>query len=218
MPDWLRATAIVLMVIFHLVFDLAYYYNWPLDYLNGFWLYWQQLCASLFILVSGMTAQFKPRRLSDFNCILVAALLISGCTYFLNSANYIRFGILHFLYVSNVLHVLLLRHIRVIYKIFIVIIIYLIAPVLYGVDVEHSWFIAFNILPQGFVSLDHYPLLPWLGLFLLGTILSECTSIVHINIPRFRGVTWLSKHSLAIYLLHQPLLLLVLLLFLGTPT
>ncbi|MGL5512096.1 MAG: heparan-alpha-glucosaminide N-acetyltransferase domain-containing protein, partial [Sporomusa sp.] len=44
--DFLRGIAILLMVIFHIAFDLAHFFNWSLDYQNGFW-YFQGKTAAV---------------------------------------------------------------------------------------------------------------------------------------------------------------------------
>ncbi len=60
---------------------------------------------------------------------------------------------------------------------------------------------------------DYTPLLPWFGVMLLGVYagsnLEHCQVCLR-PLPRWgwiRGLSWLGRNSLAVYLLHQPLLM-----------
>ena len=60
---------------------------------------------------------------------------------------------------------------------------------------------------------DHVPILPWLGACLIGYGLGnklvghpKVKDLAQVE-PRPRLLAWMGRHSLAIYLLHQPLLL-----------
>ena len=56
------------------------------------------------------------------------------------------------------------------------------------------------------------PLLPWLGVVLLGMALGSRLSRAPVTATTApsragKGLAWLGRHSLLIYLLHQPLLM-----------
>jgi uncharacterized membrane protein len=57
--------------------------------------------------------------------------------------------------------------------------------------------------PAGFSSTDYFPLLPWFFLFLTGYFLFP---LRREEPPQLRlpGITTLGRHSLLVYLLHQP--------------
>jgi uncharacterized membrane protein len=64
---------------------------------------------------------------------------------------------------------------------------------------------------RGFFSTDYFSLLPWLFLFLTGYFLFRITTTKGWNIKLFaRGrvplLNWMGRHSLLVYLLHQPVL------------
>ena len=65
--------------------------------------------------------------------------------------------------------------------------------------------------PYGFTSSDYFPLLPNFGYFLLGTVVGKRAyagrkSLFPRVTPPLGFLRWLGRHSLMIYLLHQPVL------------
>ncbi|MCG0276295.1 MAG: DUF1624 domain-containing protein, partial [Thermosediminibacteraceae bacterium] len=57
--DLFRGIAIVLMVIFHAVFDLSYYFGMDIDYTRGFWYYEGKLSALMFMAIAGISSCFS---------------------------------------------------------------------------------------------------------------------------------------------------------------
>ena len=80
--------------------------------------------------------------------------------------------------------------------------------------VATPWLIPFGFPYPGFASGDYFPLLPNLGFFLLGALAGrrlypqKISRFPHINTRSYpiRFLCLCGTHSLAIYLLHQPLL------------
>ena len=65
--------------------------------------------------------------------------------------------------------------------------------------------------PYGFTSSDYFPLLPNLGYFLLGAVVGKRAyagrkSLFPRETPPLGLFRWMGRHSLMIYLLHQPVL------------
>ena len=81
------------------------------------------------------------------------------------------------------------------------------------------WLLWLGFIPEQFFTVDYFPLLPWFGVFLLGVFLGNllypgyrrvfCLPDLSGNIP-VKGMAFLGRHSLVIYLLHQPVLLILL--------
>jgi uncharacterized membrane protein len=83
-------------------------------------------------------------------------------------------------------------------------------------DVDFFWLIWLGLAPRDFASLDYVPLLPWFGVVLMGMAggallykdLVRRFPLPDISAwPPVRGLLFLGRNSLAIYILHQPLLL-----------
>jgi uncharacterized membrane protein len=75
----------------------------------------------------------------------------------------------------------------------------------------------FGLTWPGFGASDHFPILPFIGWFMLGTVLGRTvykdrkTLLPSVNesSAAVRFFCWCGRNSLWIYLLHQPVLYLV---------
>lgn len=78
------------------------------------------------------------------------------------------------------------------------------------VRVSAAWLYPLGLRRADFASADYFPLLPWAFLFFLGLCFGKWIDHRRDRPPWDRSVppalTWCGRHSLAIYLLHQPLL------------
>lgn len=210
--DALRGVAIFLMVSFHFVFDLQYYYGRAIETESGFWYVVGKSAAILFIWLAGISSTLSGRACRHGVRLLLWGMLITGVTYWYEPATYVRFGVLHLLGVS-LLTTMYVRH----WTPGLLILAGLIC--LAGGLMVQSWrgnafLLPLGIMPHGFMSLDYYPIFPWYGVFLGGVAAGKL--LYRVRQPllgQFSGndpLSWLGRHSLWIYLLHQPLLLLVL--------
>lgn len=219
--DCIRGIAIVLMVIFHTVFDLAYFYNWPIDYLQGFWYYQGKASAILFMLISGISSTLSRRSVRRGLTVFGAGMLITAATYYYNPAMYVQFGILHLLGFSMViapwttqLPVCLLTVSGISFL--------LAGSVVDDLTAASPWLLPFGLKPASFASLDYYPLLPYLGVIFFGIALGKLLYAGKQSLwpASLTGnfacnLSYLGRHSLLIYLIHQPILLALLFLFLS---
>lgn len=211
--DLLRGIAILLMIIFHIVFDLAYFYHWPVDYLNGFWYYQGKAAAVLFMLVSGISCTLSRNSLQRGLEVLGTGLIITAVTYLLQPAEYIRFGILHLLGSAMLLAPWLKQYSALTLAVAGTVCI-IAGKLTITLTPPLPWFIPLGITPPGFASLDYYPIFPWLGIVLYG--LAAGKLLYPAKQPLWPGAAlyrpagwlgWLGRHSLPVYLVHQPLIL-----------
>ncbi|WP_425059688.1 hypothetical protein SCACP_02870 [Sporomusa carbonis] len=214
--DFFRGTAIILMVVFHTVFDLASFYGWPLDYMNGFWYLEGRASAVLFMLISGISSTLSRNPVHRGIKVFGAGLIITAVTFFFSPEVYIRFGILHLLGTGMITAPFFSRYGAT-----------LLATAGMTVIAVGNWtadliaatatLVPLGIKPPGFASLDYYPLFPWLGVVLLGMaagkLLYPDRQPLWPAASGYRPVRWLiclGRHSLVIYLVHQPVLLVLL--------
>lgn len=208
--DFLRAGAIILMVVFHLIFDLNEFVGINIDYLNGFW-YWEgKISALIFIFLAGISSGFSKNNMKRGIIVLAFAMVITLVTYILYKDQYIIFGILHFLAVCMLLYPLLQR-INNIILLAMAAIIALAAIPLKDIAIDNASLLPLGIMYKGFSTFDYYPLLPYLSVFILGILAYK--TYYYKKLSLFKSyienafIRTVSKNSLAIYLIHQPILI-----------
>lgn len=236
--DLLRGAAILLMVLYHLVFDLDYFAVYDIDVSSGFWLAMARAAASLFLLLvglsltlsysrarlSGQDDRFRQRLLKRSTWILSLALGITIVSYLFIGKGFIVFGVLHLIGLSLMLAYpfLRLQRANVIFGLlFIVLGIYL-----HTISVGFPWLLWLGMTPPDFYSVDYFPVLPWFGLILMGMSLGSRfypdyqrrIALPDLSSSPFvRALAFLGRNSLAVYLIHQPVIIIMLLLFGETP-
>ena len=217
--DALRGLAVVLMVIHHLLYNLAEFLNMP------WWLFTNPvfdvlhyIFSGLFILLSGVSSRFSRGNVERGSIVIVLAVLI---TYVTNRMDMpIWFGILHMLGFSMIFFGMTQKFWDKIPNkaapvIFISLIIAsALATANIPIASENIWFRdALNVLgwvQPGFVSFDYFPLLPWIFVFLLGTWAGIYIRdrklpdwFYEVKPPVFPAI---GRKALLIYILHQPVL------------
>ncbi|MDA8210542.1 MAG: heparan-alpha-glucosaminide N-acetyltransferase [Clostridia bacterium] len=211
--DFFRSIAILLMVFFHLIYDLHFFYNIPIHYESGVVYYIGKASASLFIFLAGISCTLSKNNTKRGLHLLLWALAITVTTSIAVPGSNIIFGILHLLGVS----ILLSTFFQKLKAFFLILIgsgIMIIGVSLPSLTAPNNWLAPLGLLSADFYSADYYPLFPWFGLFLWGVAFGRIKYRERISIFPWdlSQSFWLKpgQHSLSIYLLHQPVLLLIL--------
>ena len=211
--DVLRAVAIMLMVLFHLVYDLKEFAGFNINYQAPLWFFIGKISALLFIFLSGLCSGFSRFPARRGIKVLFYGMVITGVTYLFMKDEYVRFGILHFLGVAMILSGLLIR---------------LSSGTLLGLAgasallgfwfkeqvVKTSLLLSFGLIYGGFRSIDYYPLFPYLAVTIVGILAyrgfyaKRAKPLVEFELNS-NLIRWLSRNSLGVYLLHQPIILLI---------
>lgn len=165
--------------------------------------------------------------------IFSGGLAITAVTWFFLKGGFVVFGVLHLIGLSIVLAYPLLRfkYINLMLGVVFAAVGIHLNSFLFG----FPWLLWLGLMPAGFYSVDYFPVLPWFGLVLIGTFFGNilypegCRRIRFEAKPRFRQVSenlvlrrnpvtnalsFLGKNSLLIYLVHQPVLIALIILFL----
>jgi len=234
--DILRGIAIVMMIVFHTLFDLAFFRIMPFDVYNGFWRYFAYATASLFLLIVGISLaisharaishlhgwalvkKFVVRGAGFFCCVLLVTL---GTWWYLQEG-FVIFGILHLIGVAVMVSPLFFR-----FRTWnaVIGIVFIAAGWIIATIPGPMGLLVFGIHPLTFQSVDYTPLFPWMGLVLVGLAVGEFVypgGVRRWTFPKLPALasgplTFLGRHSLVIYLVHQPVILLVLYLVTGAP-
>lgn len=211
--DFLRGIALILMVYFHTIYDLKEFYNYPASYSTGLIFYIGKISAILFMLISGISSSFSQNNLKRGLKVLGIALLITLITHLYNLDYGIKFGILHFLGVSMLLSPVFIQYNK-----------YVLMPLGVGIlalggfissiNTSVNYLFPLGITDSSFASSDYYPLVPWLGIFLIGLSLGKFVYSSKRSLftfqPKNNRINMLGQNTLPIYLLHQPVIIIVL--------
>jgi len=211
--DLLRSIAIVLMVLFHLVYDLKEFAGVNINYQDPIWFLVGKTSALLFIFISGLASGFSSSPVKRGLKVLFYGMGITVVTYLSMKDMYVRFGILHFLGVTMILSTFLYSlSSRMLWVLAA-------SSALLGfwfkeLVLETSLFLPFGLMYREFGSMDYYPLFPYISVTFLG-ILAYRHLYARRSEPLFafrinsKQILWLSRNSLVIYLVHQPFILLI---------
>lgn len=213
--DAVRGLSLCLMVLHHFAIDLEMYGMFP-----GWFLYSKpiyvlhMIFASVFILLSGVSSRFSRSNVKRGLLVLACALLVTVVTNLMNIP--INWGILHLLGACMVLYGLLSRLLDrlpgapmlVIYlALFLALTIYLDGR---SFDSGSVFLAILGFNNPSFYSADYFPILPWIFMFLFGTVFGGY--IRQGALPKWfydfdvRVFPAIGRKSLWIYLLHQPIL------------
>lgn len=234
--DFARGCAVVMMVAFHTAFDLAYFGVMDIRVSSGPWRLLAVCTATLFLFLVGLSLAISGARARDVldgraytlkfirrgAGIFALGLLITAVTLVFVPASPILFGILHLIGVSVMLAPLFLpcKWANLAAGLALIA-----AGTVTGAIHGPEFLLWVGIHPDTFSSLDYTPLVPWLGVVLVGVFAGKVLypggrrrlDVPEVSFFPRNEVCFLGRHSLAIYLLHQPAILLVILLAWGLP-
>ena len=223
--DIARGIAVIMMVVFHIAFDLYFLGIAPVPVATLPWRLLALSTAGLFLFIVGVSlsisAAHARRTLSGQEFILKYMLRGSGIfllgigitivTWVLLPGLFIRFGILHLIGFAVAVSPLYTRYSW--QNLIAGSLILLLGPVVAAIR-GNDWLVWLGIHPPAFYSIDYTPVFPWLGVVLLGVFFGGILypggmQRRQLVIPdRVNGVIgYLGRHSLAIYLIHQPVIL-----------
>lgn len=219
--DALRGIAIALMIAYHFSFDLNLPWVRVLhqDFNNSaFWLTFRAIIVSLFLSLVGVSlvlaarAHVPPARAwRRIGLIALCATLVSAASYAMYPRSFIYFGILHCIALAIVLARPLVAHPRIALGAGIAVIALGLTVSIPAFDPRILNWIGFTTHKP--ITEDYVPLFPWLGVVLVGIALGHMlparasTSLASIDARAPRALAWAGRHSLIIYMLHQPILI-----------
>lgn len=204
--DALRGLAVVWMVIFHFSYDMMLLRMVDWDFSAGFWWYFPRFIAFTFLFCVGASlnlvhvpkVNWKSMRKRTLK-LAAGALVVSLGTFLAFPSHGVFFGTLHCILVGSLLGAMVVNHRQLSFVLMVAI---MIGQYALGYDIQ--WVSSIIQRP----SMDFIPIYPWfwtvLAGILLGPYLSRIPLLRDMNSPP--ALSFLGRHSLKIYLLHQPLI------------
>lgn len=212
--DLIRTFAIVLMVVFHFIFDLKYfgYIDWNIPDGNG-WYQFRNVIVGGFMscvgLSLGMAARARngardPRLKRRVLKVAACALLTTATSLALYPEAWIYFGVLHFIALMYVISQPLLNRPRLAAGLGGgMVLLYWLGVPPYGWPFEYLA----EVLPS--YTVDFVSPSPWIGVVWLCVALGQSNWLRSDPLARWKFAARAGtpgRHSLIIYLVHQPIL------------
>lgn len=223
--DAARGLALCAMFVFHFTWDLSFLRLIELDIASHpGWLWFARLIAGSFLFLSGIglcLAQGRAFRWEPFlrrlGTIAGAAALVSLVTYVAMPGAGVWFGILHAIAATGVLALPFVR--MPVLVTVLAAALCLAAPHFLAAeafDAPQWYWLGLRTMPPN--TVDYVPVLPWLGVVLAGVaagrlgLPQRLAAIIARRSPGrpARLLAFGGRHSLAVYLVHQPVFLAVL--------
>jgi uncharacterized membrane protein len=222
--DRSRGLALLAMASYHLMWDLQSFGYLATDFATtGLPRFYARAIASTFLFLVGLSlviAQYPQLRLHGFfrrlAMIVGAAGLVSLSTWFLSPGTFIYYGILHSIAVSSLVGLAFLRLPPALTL--VAALAAIAAPHFLQSDIFNHPLLWWTGLATVYRRSDDFvPLIPWIGPVLIG--IATMRIAVDRNwlarqpaasqpSNRFdKGLTFLGRHSLVFYLIHQPILI-----------
>lgn len=225
--DELRGLDLVSMMLYHACWDMMFLFGIWMDWYAGMpGRLWQQAICWVFILLSGFCVPLGHRTLKRGAQVFAAGALVTVVTLVFMPEDRVVFGVLTFLGSAMLLTGVLEPLLKKIPPAAGLAVSAVLFALTYHLDerwlgfgglrlaLPDAWYANyftafFGFLPFDFYSTDYFALLPWLFLFWAGYFLYGIVGRQRME-PLRRSVCpalgWMGRHSLLLYLLHQPVI------------
>lgn len=231
--DEVRGFAVLCMVLHHAMYSVGYLYGieWG-QRLYDFFAILSPLFAGLFVMISGVASQLSRSNLLRGVKLLAVALAMTLVTGLAMPSQIIRFGVLHMLAVCMIVFGLAqkpLKRVPLGLGLSVCTVCFVLTSGLHLAEIPYVgvpfvpqlqvcayhpvgvWLFPLGIRDLSFFSSDYYPILPWIFAFFAGGLLGRFAAqgrlpewVYPARVPFF---SWIGKHALWIYILHQPVLM-----------
>lgn len=231
--DGIRGIAILNMIAFHAIWDLVYIYGFQWEWYQSKGGYiWQQGICWTFIFLSGFCLSLGKHPIKRGLTVFLGGAIITIVTLVFMPENRVVFGVLTLIGSCMVIvgmHAQLLKKMIPTLGLLLSVLLFAVTR-----NVNEGWlgFEAFRWreLPKSFYantvstylgfpernfySTDYFSIIPWLFLFLSGYFLFQLLNKMEVLHVLEKGILmpieWIGQHSFMIYMLHQPILYLIL--------
>jgi len=227
--DAARGVAIIMMIVYHSAYDLDTLGGYDIQSTSGHWALFADVTAGLFLSLVGVSLAISRARTTLTGWRLFGKYLARGLrilaygivltiVFLVLGMGVVAFGILHLIGVSIILAYPFLR-LRFANLVLGTLIFaagqYILAQDLYS---QSFWLLPFGVIPENVIMPDYRPLLPWFGVVLIGLFFGNVVygdgrrpTVPEDKAPILaRPLVPLGRNSLFIYLVHQPVIVVLL--------
>lgn len=234
--DSIRGFAIINMVIFHTLYDIFMIYGDGSFFTSPWCTVWERFICVSFIIISGVSFNFSNHTVRNGIIVSLCGFVVTAVTAIAIPSQVVWFGILNLLGISMLICSALKDLFNSIPTVVGAILSFMLYAVTYGVPTGYIGFLGIPIieLPSflyeykylsflgfrsyDFVSSDYFSIIPWLFLFVFGIFLWRTLKKIkwdkyfYFKIPILNVI---GRYSLIIYLLHQPVIMLIMTIIYG---
>ena len=226
--DFLRGIAIIMMIIFHFLYDTNYFGIYRVNLQESYLLFFNYSIGTIFLLLVGVSLTLsysrieniltkKDLRLKFFKRglkIFCMGLIITIITWYFIGGRFVAFGVLHCIGISIILAYPFLR-----FRFFNFLVggfLIILGLILRNLTLNFYWLFWLGLKYPDLHSIDFFPILPWFGVVLIGIFVGNSLypkyrrafSLKDLSGSIFvRFFCFLGRHSLLIYFLHHIVLL-----------
>jgi len=231
--DILRGITLISMILYHSIWNIANIFsNTSAWFSSDIFYIWQQSICQCFILLSGFCYCLGKKHIKRGVTVFLCGMIVTAVTLIFMPENAIIFGILTFLGSAMLISAVLERFLKKINPLFgIIFFIFLFI----ATKSINSGYILFFKLPKflyrGYIatflgfcdptfrSADYFSVFPWIFLYFSGFSLfgfmKKKNKLDMLKTRKIPLLSFMGRHSLEIYMLHQPIIFLILYLILG---
>ena len=219
--DMLRGFTIISMVLFHAAYDAAYIYGFDVPWFQGtlFQDIWRASISWVFLALAGWMTSCSRNNLKRAAVYGSAALVVWAATTVAALDTPVSFGILFCMAASTAIYAVLnplLKRLHPAIPCISALILFLLT-----LDVPHRLYqieglACLGFPAAGFTSGDYYPIVPFTFMYLAGAYASQLFSRIRpegypawMYVDAVPALSRIGKLSLPIYLIHQPLLIVI---------
>jgi len=225
--DIIRGAALLGMILYHIIFDLIYFGVLPSNSVSqSSWQLFTTLIAGTFLILVGISLVLsfetlpkkmkQPQIIMKYSkrglLILLYGMAISVMSYFfISETAFVRFGILHLIGTAVILMIPFLLHRA--WLLWAALGTVLVTPFITNnscIDALYPLGCQTSIS----AAVDYFPLFPWISFVFVGAYIAHVLKLHNDTLPASNHqalsfMAYLGRNSLIIYLIHQPIIYLI---------
>lgn len=225
--DNIRGVCIILVVLYHVLYNLSEEFGGNYAFFRSYGMdTFRDSFVAVLVLLAGISCSFSRSNIKRGVKTFLCGMVITVVTAAVMPSSIIIFGILHFFGIAMLFYGVFGKTIEKVplvigfpvclllfaftYRLAYGFVGFLDVWKIPALKVPHNLFLFLLGFDVPVFSVDYYPLMPWLFMFLAGVFLGrffkegKAPSVFKLNLIPPLG--FIGRHTLIIYMLHQPII------------